>query len=204
MTDSKLMKPLGMNNIIKSAINNGVTCVQLRDKKMSTANFIELARSIKKLLSKTNVPLFINDRVDVALAVGVDGVHLGQSDMPYQKARKSLGPNYKIGITLNFPADFKKYKNENIDYFGLSSIYHSSTKLDIKNLWTQNDIKKLKTDIPLIGIGGINTNNVNSAMEIGLDGVAVVSDICAANSLDEVRLKSQKFVNKISRFYENK
>lgn len=204
VTDTEMMKPLGMSNIIECAINNGVTCVQLRDKKMSTAQFVELAKSIKKLLSKTDISLFINDRVDVALAVEVDGVHLGQSDMSYLDARKILGHKYKVGVTLDTPDDFHKYKNESIQYYGLSSIFPSTTKLDTKNIWTKNDIKKIKTKTPLIGIGGINTHNVDAAMKLGLDGVAVVSDICAAKSLNEVQLKSQSYVSKISRFHENR
>ncbi len=197
VTDSHLMAHLGVESIVLSAVKAGVNLIQLREKNNSTREFITLAKKIKLLLAPHQIPLVINDRVDVALASNAHGVHLGQTDMTYTDARKLLGPRAIIGITLENKSQLQKTKGENISYFGISSIYPTNTKNDVSNIWNNRDIMEVKEQStkPLIGIGGINTNNVRDTLKKGLDGIAVVSAICSSKSLEQVQNNTEQLFN---------
>ncbi len=204
VTDQNMMNPLNIVEVIECAVQNGVTCVQLREKNMETRDFVELGHIVKKKLNRHNTPLFINDRIDVAQVIQCDGVHLGQSDIDYESARKILGHNFKIGLTINTLADYNKYKNKNIDYFGLSTIYPTQTKSDVNSVWKASDIALLNSNTPLIGIGGINEKNAKQTLELGLDGIAVVSAICSNKSLIKVQEKVKALNNIVGSYYELK
>ena len=180
-------------NIIEIALKNGFTCLQLREKQLSTRDFIELSSKVKEISRKHNIPLFINDRIDVALAIGATGVHLGQSDLPYSMAREISGHQLKIGVTLESTTDYQKHQYDLVDYFGLSAIYPSKTKQNCKPFWKEKNILQIKSKTPLIGIGGITTENAQETLKMGFDGIALVSDICSSTSLHEVKSKSQLF-----------
>jgi len=156
--------------------------VQLREKACATLEFVELGRAVAALLRKTPVPLLINDRVDVALAISADGVHIGQSDMPYADARRLLGPEAIIGLSVESEADALAAETLDVDYLGLSPVFTTPTKTELtKQLGLEGvaGIRRLSRH-RLVAIGGIHRENVPAILEAGADGVAVVSAICSA------------------------
>ena len=169
--------------IVTAAVSGGVTCVQLREKDCSTLEFIEQALAIKIFLETRVVPLIINDRIDVALAIAADGVHLGQSDMPLETARKIAGRSMLIGISAESVQDAVEAEKGAADYLGVSPIYATPTKSDTApplGLEGLREIRK-RVKIPLVAIGGLNKSNAAEVIRHGADGVAVVSAIVAAD-----------------------
>jgi thiamine-phosphate pyrophosphorylase len=183
VTDRGLARGRSTLDIVKAAVSGGVTCVQLREKGCSTLEFIEQALAIKNFLEERKVHLIINDRLDVALAVAADGVHLGQSDMPLEMARKIAGPSMLIGISAESVQDAVEAEKGGADYLGVSPVYATPTKTDTVpplGLEGLREISK-RVEIPLVGIGGLNKSNAAEVIRNGADGVAVVSAIVAAD-----------------------
>ncbi|MEJ2363343.1 MAG: thiamine phosphate synthase [Deltaproteobacteria bacterium] len=174
---------LGRSNleVIEAAVRGGVTVVQLREKEMTTKEFYQEGLKIKAYLQAGNIPLIINDRVDITLALDADGVHLGQEDMPIDVARKLLGPDKIIGASVFTPEEAKKAEALGADYLGLSPIFITQTKPELIQHLGIEGIPLLKetVQIPVVGIGSINRGNAYEAVKAGLDGVAVVSAICS-------------------------
>jgi len=170
-------------DIVMAAVQGGVTCIQLREKKCSTRDFIEQALAIKDFLKARGVPLIINDRVDVALAIKADGVHLGQTDMPLDIARKIVGDSMIIGISAESLADAVEAEKGGADYLGVSPIYATPTKTDTAPPLGLEGLRAIRAAVhlPLVGIGGLNRDNSAAVIENGGDGVAVVSAIVAAD-----------------------
>lgn len=169
-------------DIVEKAVSGGVTMVQLREKTADTHTFLERAFALKRLLQSTDVPLIINDRVDIALAVDADGVHLGQSDMPVAIARQLLGPDKIIGLSVENFEQIKEANQLDIQYIGISPIFATPTKTDTQTPFGLEGARQavaLSTH-PTIGIGGINASNIAAVRATGLDGVAVVSAIMCA------------------------
>ena len=183
VTDRSLAKGRSTLDIVRSAVQGGVSCVQVREKECSTLDFIEQARSIKAYLQSQGVPLIINDRVDVALAVEADGVHLGQTDMPLDMARKIIGDAMIIGISAESLADAVAAEKGGADYLGVSPIYATPTKTDTAAPLGLEGLQAIrqKVNLPLVGIGGLNQDNAAAVICHGGDGVAVVSAIVAAD-----------------------
>ena len=182
VTDRTLIAGKSLEDTILQAVNGGVSVVQLREKEVSTRCFIEEAQRIKTLLAPYKVPLIINDRVDVALAVEADGVHIGQEDMPYPLTRKLLGKKAIIGLSVETMKQVLEAESYDVDYLGVSAIFATPTKTDTKNIWGiegLRDIRKISRH-PLVAIGGINASNAAEVVQAGADSVAVVSAICAA------------------------
>lgn len=170
--------------IVNDAVSGGVTMVQLREKTADTRTFLERAFALKRLLQGTGVPLIINDRVDIALAVDADGVHLGQSDMPVTIARQLLGPDKIIGLSVENFEQIKEANQLDIQYIGISPIFATPTKTDTHTPFGLEGARQavaLSTH-PTIGIGGINASNIAAVRATGLDGVAVVSAIMSASA----------------------
>ena len=169
-------------DIVKAAVSGGVTCVQLREKDCSTLDFIEQALTIKEFLRARDVPLIINDRLDIALAVEADGVHLGQNDMPLDMAQKIAGGSMLIGISAESLQDAILAEKGGADYVGVSPIYATPTKTDTAPPLGIEGLRKIKhtVNLPLVGIGGLNATNSAEVIRNGADGVAVVSAIVAA------------------------
>jgi thiamine-phosphate pyrophosphorylase len=171
-------------NIVRAAIAGGVTCVQLREKHADTRAFLEEARALKELLValEASIPLLINDRLDVALAIGADGVHLGQSDMPLADARRLLGDTMLIGISAESLEDAVRAEAEGADYIGISPVFTTSTKADIAPPLGLEGIRRIRAavSLPLVAIGGIHQENAGAVIRAGADGVAVVSAIVSA------------------------
>jgi len=184
VTDRGLSNGRDIEWIIEEAIKGGVTIVQLREKDIDTREFIELGLRLKKILNPYDVPLIINDRIDVALAVDADGIHIGQSDMPYDIARKILGPDKIIGLSIETFDELDQANGLNVDYVALSPIFSTPTKTDTASPWGIEGAKEfVKRSVhPTVAIGGININTAADVKKTGVDGIAVVSAIVSAEN----------------------
>ncbi|GAB7360291.1 hypothetical protein MBLNU230_g8049t1 [Neophaeotheca triangularis] len=181
-------------SVVKAAVEGGTTLVQLRDKTSDTAELIQIAKELHKVCRAANVPLLINDRIDVALAAGVEGVHIGQDDMDLQSARKILGPDAIIGVTANSEDEALEAARDGADYLGLGAVYATQTKENTKAVLGTAGVQQILASLAKSGyskiktvcIGGINASNAQRILyqttspEKKLDGVAVVSAIMAA------------------------
>lgn len=187
VTDRELSLGRSLEEVVSEAVAGGVTVVQLREKEASTGEFISLARRLVKLLKPLDVPLIINDRVDVALAVDADGVHIGQSDMPYEDARRLLGPDKIIGLSVESFEDIEKANALDVDYIGISPVYGTPTKTDTAEPFGLEGLRKAveMSAHPTVAIGGMNASTIGQVMTAGADGVAVVSAICSAENIRE-------------------
>jgi thiamine-phosphate pyrophosphorylase len=183
VTDRDLSRGRATLEIVRAAVTGGVSCVQLREKNCSTAEFIREALEIRDFLRSRGIPLIINDRLDVALAVAADGVHLGQTDMPYQMARDIAGADFLIGISAESLEDAIEAAGQGADYLGVSPIYETPTKTDTAPALGLSGLRAIRkaVDIPLVGIGGLKRDNAASVIAGGADGVAVVSAIVSAD-----------------------
>ena len=184
VTDRYLSLGRSLEEVVSEAVAGGVTIVQLRVKDASTGEFVELAFRLKDILRPYNVPLIINDRVDVALAVDAEGLHIGQSDMPYEIARKLLGPNKIIGLSVECMDDILEANKLDVDYVGISPVYGTPTKTDTAEPFSLEGLRKaVELSVhPTVAIGGMNTSTIGDVMAAGADGVAVVSAICSVES----------------------
>ncbi|EPE2685545.1 thiamine phosphate synthase [Vibrio alginolyticus] len=171
-----------LKRAVRKAVEGGVTMVQVREKHGDVRAFIERAQAVKDILKDTNVPLIINDRVDVALAVDADGVHLGQSDMPATIARELIGPNKILGLSIENEEQLAEADSLPIDYIGLSAIFATPTKTNTKKFWGIDGLKMAleTTSLPIVAIGGINESNIPQLSATGVHGLALVSAICHA------------------------
>ncbi len=197
VTDRGLARGRSTLDIVKAAVSGGVTCVQLREKDCSTLEFIEQALAIKNFLQARQVPLIINDRLDVALAVAADGVHLGQSDMPLEMAQKIVGPSMLIGISAESVQGAVEAEKGGADYLGVSPIYATPTKTDTApplELEGLREIRK-RVKIPLVAIGGLNKSNAAEVIRNGADGVAVVSAIIAADDPETSAMNLKQIID---------
>lgn len=191
VTDRSLSLGRNLEWIVEEAVKGGVTVVQLREKDCSTLQFIELALELKKKLSLYKVPLLINDRVDVALAADADGVHIGQSDMPYAMARKLLGAEKIIGLSVENLEQVHKANKLDVDYIGISPVFTTNTKIDTAKPFGIEGIKQVMavSKHPAVAIGGINSENAAAIIQAGAQGIAVVSAICSANNPYEAAIQ---------------
>jgi thiamine-phosphate pyrophosphorylase len=184
VTDWRLCGERSLADLVALAVRGGVTLVQLRDKRLNIRAMMELGRALKALLAPLGVPLVVNDRVDVALAVKADGVHLGQSDMPVDLARHLLGPEAIVGLSLEHMAELAEGELHDVDYYGASPIYPTPTKTDTGPGWGLAGLRALRaaTNRPIVAIGGIGAHNTEDVIRAGADGVAVVSALCQAEN----------------------
>ena len=178
VTDEKACLEKDFYSCIEEAIKGGVGIVQLREKNISTKDFYEKALKVKEICKNYGALFIINDRLDIAQAVGADGVHLGQSDMPIEEARKILKDKFLIGATARNIEEAKRAELLGADYIGSGAIFGTSTKDNAKKL-EMEELKKIvaSVKIPVFAIGGININNVGSLKNIGLQGICSVSGI---------------------------
>lgn len=182
VTDQALCRGRTLADVVAAAVQGGVSCVQLRDKHLEAREFLAQALALKHLLAPLGVPLVINDRVDVALACGAEGVHLGQGDMPPDEARRLLPPEVFIGWSVEKPQDVARSASLPVDYLGVSPVFATPTKTDTKAPWGLDGLRQVRamTALPLVAIGGIHPGNAAGVFEAGADGLAVVSALCAA------------------------
>ena len=182
VTDSGLAAGRPLGEIVRQAVQGGVTMVQLREKTACTRDFVELARSMVAVLRPLGVPLLINDRVDVALASDADGVHIGQSDMSYEDARRLLGPSKIIGLSAESMQDVLDANAFDVDYIGASPVFATPTKMDTAAPFGLDGLREAVrlSRHPVVGIGGMNASTARSVMACGAAGIAVVSAIMAS------------------------
>ena len=180
-------------NTIEEAIKGGVTVVQIREKTADTLDFYNLALKVKKITTKYNVPLIINDRVDVALAIDADGVHVGQSDMPCDITRKLIGKNKILGVSAATIKEAQKAEKDGADYIGTGAVFPTTTKDDASSV-TKQELKDIvdSINIPVVAIGGINLNNAHELTDTGIAGLSVVSAIMSS---DNPKKSSQELLN---------
>lgn len=181
VTDAALCGPRGVEAVVAAAVRGGATCVQLREKQLDTRDFVARARALKALLAPLQVPLIINDRVDIALAVGADGVHVGQRDMHPADVRR-LMPHALIGLSVENPAQVRAAAHFPVDYLGASPVFATPSKTDTAPALGLDGLRALRllTPLPLIAIGGIDEHNAAQVIAAGADGLAVVRALCAA------------------------
>lgn len=182
VTDQSLLRGRPLADVVNAAVQGGVSCIQLREKYLGTRDFLAQALMLKKLLAPHRVPLVINDRIDIALACGAEGVHLGQSDLPVEDARKLLPPDVFIGWSVESMDDVTQSAALPVDYLGVSPIFATPTKTDTRNAWGLEGLAMVRaaTAFPLVAIGGIHAGNARDVLRAGADSLAVVSALCAA------------------------
>lgn len=170
-------------NTIEEGIKGGVTVVQIREKTAETLDFYELALKVKEITTRYNVPLIINDRVDVALAIDADGVHVGQSDMPCDVTRKLIGKDKILGVSAATIEEAKKAERDGADYIGTGAVFPTATKDDAPSI-TKQDLKNVveSINIPVVAIGGITLENAHELTDTGIAGLSVVSAIMSSEN----------------------
>lgn len=196
VTDRELSLGRSLEEVVSEAVAGGVTIVQLREKDASTGEFVELAKRLKTILKPYGIPLIINDRVDLALAVDAEGLHIGQSDMPYEIARKLLGPDKIIGLSVENMDDLLKANELDVDYVGISPVYGTSTKTDTAEPFGLDGLKEaVRLSMhPTVAIGGMNKSTAADVISTGCDGIAVVSAISSAENIREAASELKKIV----------
>lgn len=182
VTDEELLLGKDLCQTVVSAVKGGVTMVQLREKNSSTREFIERAVRLKNALAPYKVPLIINDRLDVALAAGADGLHIGQSDMPYDCVKRILPAGMLIGLSVESRQQVYEANQMEVDYIAASPVFSTLTKTDTLIEWGLDGIRWIKSVSrhPVIAIGNIKKTNIASVFDAGADGVAVVSAVIAS------------------------
>jgi thiamine-phosphate pyrophosphorylase len=172
----------GLERTVAEAVAGGVTVVQLRDDETPAPELVELARRLKGILAPARVPLVVNNRLDVALAAGADGLHVGQADTSPPAARIRLGPDLILGLSVTDPAQLAAVDPALVDYLGVGPVFGTSTKPDAAPAMGLAGLAATcaGTALPIVAIGGIDLSNAAAVVRAGADGVAVVSAICAA------------------------
>lgn len=197
VTDRQLMSCKTIEQSVEQAIAGGASVVQLREKDCSSREFYKLALRVKRITEPNNVPLIINDRIDICLAADADGVHLGQSDIPCREAKKILGADKLIGVSAALPEEARQAQADGADYLGIGAVFHTSTKDDARavSLETLREIRAAVT-IPFVVIGGVNAQSITKLYGMGIDGAAVVSAIVAQKDITaaarEMRAAAEK------------
>ena len=178
VTDRSLLHGIRLEEAVEQAICGGCTMIQLREKNCSAKAFYELAKRIKSITDAYHVPLIINDRTDIAIAIRAAGVHVGQSDLPAYVIRSMIGSDALLGVSVTSVKEALQAEKEGADYLGVGALFPTNTKKDAVHVTLQElkNIKKAVT-IPIMGIGGINKTNLELLKQTGIDSIAVISAI---------------------------
>ena len=192
LTDDACLKGRPLLACVEQALQGGVTLVQYRSKFKDGGPMYEEAMTLKALCDSYNVPLIINDRVDVALAVGAAGVHVGQDDLPCSVVRNLVGADFIIGVSAHNPAEALRAIADGADYLGCGAVFGTATKPGVAKLGLANlqAIRSVAT-IPMVGIGGVNASNYAEVLATGANGAAIISGILAA---EDIKTEVGKFV----------
>lgn len=182
VTDEALAGGRPLAAVVGAAVDGGVTCVQLRAKTDSARRILEQARELLALLRPRGVPLIVNDRLDIALAAGADGVHVGQDDLPGAAVRRLAPPGFRIGVSVSTVAEACAAEADGADYLGVSPVFDTPTKRDTPRAAGLEGLRRIRaaTRLPLVAIGGIHAGNAAAVRAAGADGLAVVSAIMSA------------------------
>jgi thiamine-phosphate pyrophosphorylase len=184
VTNRELCGKRSLLDVVKQSIEGGVSFIQLRDKLVSNEEFIAMALPIKKLANAARVPLLINDRVDVAIALGADGVHIGQTDLPYSTVAQLMGPNAIIGLSVETIEQVRQAEKLSVSYLGVSPVFRTPTKTDTIGEWGLDGLREVRaiSKHKLVAIGNIHSGNASEVLKAGADCLAVISGICSAES----------------------
>lgn len=197
VTDKSFSNGRSTAAIAHEAIAGGVTLVQLREKKSNTQKFYQEALALKEALQGTGIPLIINDRLDIALAIDADGIHVGQSDMPISIVRKLLGPKKIIGLSIENLNEIKEEEVKYANYLAVSPVFSTQTKKDISQPLGLEGTRQIcsHTTLPVVGIGGITLDNAAKVIQAGASGVAVVSAILGQDDITAASKNLRKVID---------
>ena len=186
VTDHNCLQGRDFLGCIENALQGGVTLVQLREKNVDGGIFLQRAVAVKNLCDKYNVPLLINDRIDVALACQAAGVHLGQDDIPPSAARAILGPDAIIGVSAHSCEEALAAEKDGADYLGVGAVFPTNSKDDASEVGL-NMLKEIRqiSKLPIVGIGGINAQNYTQVRAAGAQGAAIISGILGVNNIED-------------------
>jgi len=184
VTDSSLMSTDTVEQSVEQAIKGGCTLVQLREKEKSSKDFFDTAMSVKAVCGSSGIPLMINDRVDIALAVDADGVHIGQKDLPAKIVRDLIGDDKILGVSASNLVEALQAEKDGADYLGVGAMFATGTKTDADTV-SMEELSKIrkKTHLPIVVIGGINQNTIPLFSGSGINGIAVVSAIVSEHNI---------------------
>lgn len=179
ITDRRFLKGRELKKVVEDAILGGVTIVQVREKDVSTREFYNIAKEVKEVTDHYKVPIIINDRLDIAQAINAHGVHLGQKDMQLNIARRILGKDKIIGISVGNIKEALEAENNGADYLGIGTIFPTGSKKDVDAIIGIDGLSKIKNNIsiPSVAIGGINKTNFKDVLNTGIEGISVISAI---------------------------
>lgn len=186
ITDRSILMGRDLFQAVEDAIKGGVTLVQLREKNISNLDFYKIAVQMKKLVNFYDIPLIINDRLDIALAADADGLHIGQEDLPLGITRKLLGPNKILGYSVANVEQAIFGQSNGADYLGAGTVFPTSSKSDTGALIGIEQLKRIKqhVSIPVVGIGGIGLSNIEEVKMTGIDGISVISAILGSENIE--------------------
>ena len=184
VTDRQLMSCDSLTEAVEQAILGGCTMIQLREKELSSLEFYNQAVAVKQVTDKYHIPLIINDRIDIAMAVQATGVHIGQHDLPAAAVRKVIGENMLLGVSASSIAEAIQAQLDGADYLGVGAMFLTGTKTDADSV-SMEELQKIRAavSLPIVVIGGINKGNAGRFKPMGIDGLAVVSAIIAQSDI---------------------
>ncbi len=186
VTDRGILNGRDLFEAVEAAIKGGITLLQLREKEASSREFYELAVRMKMLADRHRIPLIINDRLDIALAVDADGLHVGQEDLPVEVARRLLGPGKILGCSVSNEEEALQAERAGADYLGAGNVYPTGSKEVATPPIGVEGLRRIKeaVSIPVVGIGGIGLRNVEAVKETGVDGISVISAILGSRDIE--------------------
>lgn len=184
VTDRQLMSCDSLTEVVEQAILGGCTMIQLREKELPSLEFYNQAVAVKQVTERYHIPLIINDRIDIAMAVQATGVHIGQHDLPAAAVRKVIGENMLLGVSASSIAEAIQAQQDGADYLGVGAMFPTGTKTDADSV-SMEELQKIRTavSLPIVVIGGINKGNAGRFKPMGIDGLAVVSAIIAQSDI---------------------
>jgi thiamine-phosphate pyrophosphorylase len=195
ITDQGLSRGRRFEEVVQAAIRGGAQMIQFRDKELSDGQFYREALKLKALTREAGVLFIINDRADVALSAGADGIHLGDQDLPLKEARRLLGPELIVGASAQTPSEVHHAQEAGADYLGVGAIFPTGTKKDAVHVGTERLVQlRPVAKIPILAIGGITEDNAEQAIQAGADGLAVISAVVSA---EDIALATARLLNRV-------
>ena len=200
VTDRDLMSTETLEEAVEEAIKGGCTLIQLREKECSSLDFYSTAVNVKKITDKYNIPLLINDRLDIAQAVDAAGVHVGQSDLPLTIVRNILGNDKIIGVSAGNLEEALTAEKDGADYIGVGAVYVKGSKKDATAV-TMEEVRKIRDNVklPMVVIGGVNKERIKDFKDINIDGVAIITAIIAQKDIKKATKEIKDEFNKIKK-----
>lgn len=198
VTDRGLMRAETVEQSVEQAVRGGCTLVQLREKELPSLDFFNAAVRVKRITDHHGVPLIINDRADIALAVDAAGVHVGQGDLPVEAVRALMGSEKIVGVSVSSLAEAELAERGGADYLGVGALFATGTKSDA-SLTSVEDLRSIKkaSGVPVVAIGGINSKTVPLLAGTGIDGIAVVSAVVAAEDAASAASELRELLRRI-------